>query len=434
MNIALRAATRGATPVGATTRPPANRRGMRAVVAAAAISGSGNQMTLLALPWLILETTGSATRTSLVLVAQLLPMVVFGLVGGEVLQRFGSRPTMLVSDGARAVLVASVPLLHGAGLLSFPALLAIVAALGVAGVPYAASQRLLATKLIGDDPRALTRANGTLDAVYQAASFGGPVLAGTLIAILGAVQVLWLDAASFAVSFVLLRLLVPSGVGQTAAPAGTPAPRGALAGIRHMAADPFLRRTMISTVSGGFVLRFLAICLPLLAFRRFHGSAALGGLLLASIGAGMLAGSFLAVLLARRLGPASIVALAMAFQALPLWLLGLPAPPAVLAGAVALSGAGMTLSNAPYFSLLNARVPAALLPKVLQAVMTLSTMGGPLGLLVAGVVIDQVGIVPTLLGVAGVATASSVNVLLVLNLLVPTPVEPPASAESPSPP
>jgi predicted MFS family arabinose efflux permease len=144
-------------------------------------------------------------------------------------------------------------------------------------------------------------------------------------------------------------------------------------------------------------------------------------LLLAGTGAGMLAGSSLAVLVSRRLGPVAMLAVAAVCQALPLWLLALPAPPVVLVAAVALSGAGMGFSNAPYFAILTARVPAALRPKVLQAVMTLSTVAGPLGLLTAGVVIDRAGLVPTLLAVAAVITAASVNILVALPLLRSSP-------------
>ncbi|MFF5216674.1 hypothetical protein [Micromonospora sp. NPDC000442] len=127
-----------------------------------------------------------------------------------------------MSDAARGVLVAMVPLLYGTGALSFPALLGLVTAAGLAGVPYAVSQRVLAGDLAGDDQRALTRAHGLFDTVYNAAGLGGPILAG----------------------------------------------------IRHMRADPFLGRTISATIAGGFVLRFLAICLPLLAFQRYGGHAA----------------------------------------------------------------------------------------------------------------------------------------------------------------
>jgi MFS family permease len=392
---------------------------LRAVVAAGAVTSFGYQGNALALPWLILQTTGSATRSSLVLLAQLLPIALFGLLGGDVLQRLGARRTMMVSDAARVVLVALVPLLYGIGTLSFPALLALVAAGGLAAVPYAASQRVLAGDLAGDDQHALTRAHGLLDTVNNAAGFGGPIMAGALIAVIGAEGVLWLEAGLLAVSFTLLLGCVPTRAGRAAA--GDARPHGALAGIRHMRADPFLGRTISATIAGGFVLRFLAVCLPLLAFQRYGGDAALGGLLLAGTGAGMLAGSFLAILVSRRLGPAAMITVAMVLQSLPLWLLALPVPPAVQVVALVLSGAGMGLSNAPYLAILTARVPTALQPKVLQAVMTLSTVAAPLGLLAAGVVIDHVGLVPTLLGVATVITVASANILMALPMLRAAP-------------
>ena len=66
---------------------------------------------------------------------------------------------MLVSDLARAPLIASIPLLHALGWLSFPLLLVLVALVGVFLAPYFASQRLILPELVGDDERDVAQAN-----------------------------------------------------------------------------------------------------------------------------------------------------------------------------------------------------------------------------------------------------------------------------------
>ncbi|WP_439955100.1 hypothetical protein, partial [Klebsiella pneumoniae] len=68
--------------------------------------------------------------------AEILPMALFGIPSGMLVQRLGSRTVMLMSDFARAPLLASVPLLHAAGVLSFGLLLAVVFALGCFMPPY----------------------------------------------------------------------------------------------------------------------------------------------------------------------------------------------------------------------------------------------------------------------------------------------------------
>jgi MFS family permease len=390
---------------------------------AGGVSSFGTQMTMLALPWLVLETTGSAARTGLVFAVQVLPMALLGFAGGGVLQRLGARRTMLAGDAVRAPLVALVPLQHAAGGLSLWVLLSLVALIGLAGVPYAAAQRVLAVELIGADPRGLTRAYGVLDGMYNVAAFGGPAVAGALIAVTGAAQVLWLDAASYLVSFVVLLTMVPRTAGTAAVPARH---RGSWVGLRYLREDRFLGQATISTLLYGFVLRVLAITLPLLAFTRYGQDARAGGLLVAGSGAGALLGSLLTYLIAGRIAPARLIRIAMVMIALPLWLLLTPAPPVALVAAVAASAAAVTVSNAPYAAILGLRVPAELLPSVLQTVITVGSIAGPLGLLCAGVLTERAGIGASLFVVAALATLATVNVLFALTRMeragaAPTP-------------
>ena len=79
------------------------------------ISVLGTRMTYLALPWFVLVTTGSPSKMSLVLAAEILPMAILGVPSGALVQRLGSRTTMLVADFARAPILASIPLLYAAG-------------------------------------------------------------------------------------------------------------------------------------------------------------------------------------------------------------------------------------------------------------------------------------------------------------------------------
>lgn len=387
--------------------------GLRALLTAGGVSAFGTQMTMLALPWLVLETSGSATRTGLVFAVQVLPVALLGFLGGEVIQRFGAHRTMLVGDAARVPLIAAVPVLHGLDLLNFPLLLGIVAVLGAFGVPYYAAQRVLATDLVGSDERSLSRANSVLEGATNTAALAGPAVAGTLIMVFGAANVLLLDAATFAISALLL-LFVPRTPARSGEKAGPP---GLLAGLRHIGADPFLRRSVASTVAYGFLLRVLAIALPLLAFDRFDGDARLGGLLVSASGAGALGGALVAIALSTRVAPRTLMLVSMTVLAAPLWLLVPDVPVPVLMASIALSSAAIPVSNAPYFAILSTRVPAGYRPKVLQSVITMSGVAGPLGFLAAGVLTDGLGITATLTVVAALATLATANIALALRYL-----------------
>ena len=71
-------------------------RRLLALLVAETISTTGSQMTWLALPWFVLVTTGSATKTSFVMAAELVGLAFLGLPGGKVLGRLGARRTMIL--------------------------------------------------------------------------------------------------------------------------------------------------------------------------------------------------------------------------------------------------------------------------------------------------------------------------------------------------
>ena len=92
---------------------------LRALVVAEVISTTGSQMTWLALPWFVLVTTGSPTRMTFVLAAEVIGLGVAGLPSGNLLQRLGARRTMMCADALRAPLMLLVPVLHWTGHLSY---------------------------------------------------------------------------------------------------------------------------------------------------------------------------------------------------------------------------------------------------------------------------------------------------------------------------
>ncbi|HWK79724.1 MAG TPA: MFS transporter, partial [Thermomicrobiales bacterium] len=87
------------------------------------ISGLGNAMTSLAVPWFVLETTGSASRTGLTAAVALVPMVVMSFFGGALVDRTSRRGLSIFADAMSAVFLAAIPVLHLMGWLSFPLLL-----------------------------------------------------------------------------------------------------------------------------------------------------------------------------------------------------------------------------------------------------------------------------------------------------------------------
>ncbi len=378
---------------------------MLALLAAETISRLGSQMSGLALPWFVLLETGSATLMGVVFAVELLPLAIFGIPSGQIIAKLGPRRTMLIADFARAPLIALVPGLHALGLLTFPLLLLIVTLHGTFSVTYFTSQRLLLPEVAGEDERSVAQGNALIEGATNLTSFLGPALAGVLIALIGATNVLWLDAGSFALSFLLVATLVPSrGTAAAEAP-----DRGVWAGVRYVVADRLVGRSALSSMVYGFALRILFASLPVLAFVRFDQNPLVAGSLTAVWGAGAVTGSLVAYPLVTRVQPMRLGAVACIVLAVALWLL-VPELPIVAAGiALFVASGAIPLMNAPYLTLLSTRVPGPLRGPALQSIITINNVAGPLGYVVAGPLFDGLGLHAAYWLVAVLATLASAN-------------------------
>jgi MFS family permease len=368
-------------------RSPLRQRSIVALIGAQVVSGLGTQMTFLALPWFVLETTGSPTRMGIVLAVEILPIAVLGIPSGTVVSRLGARNTMLVGDLGRAPLIASIPLLHAAGVLTFPLLLVIVACVGVFVAPYFASQRLVLPELLDDDEHAVAQGNAVLEGAQRATTLVGPALAGVLIATVGATNVLFVDAATFVFSFCVLALLVPQREPQSADVES----RGVLAGIRYLLHDRLLRVLGFSAMIANGLGMMLAAGLPVLAYEEFGGSSRVAGAFFAAFGVGAVAGSVVAVKLVARFDPLRLGASAFVALTLPVFALGLELPAVGVMAALALSSFFGPLVNAPLIAVITTRTPGPLRPKVTTAVITVALLAGPVGYAIAGPLLEAMG-------------------------------------------
>ncbi len=390
-----------------------------ALVAAEIVSVFGTRMTYLALPWFVLVTTGSPGKMSLVLAAEIAPMAVLGIASGMLVERIGSRNTMLIADFARAPILASIPLLHAAGMLSFGLLLGIVALLGCFMPPYFASQRTILPELVGEDERLMSQGNSLIEGGAAFAALIGPATAGMLIPFIGASNVLYVDAATYLVAFVLVLTFVPRRK-----PVVLPARPKALAGVRFLLGDKLLGPIAAVVVGVGLLMPGIAAGLPVYAFDAFDGNARIAGLFYAALGAGALVGSLLAVVAVRKVAPLRLSAFAMLAFAVPLWVLPFLPPWPVVFAALFAAMLCTPLINGPLIAVLTSRTPDGLRAMTITAVISLNTLAAPLGFLVAGQVLEHWGIVPLFTAVVAGVTwmAIAYGAIVLRNRDVDAPV------------
>jgi len=339
---------------------------------------------------------------SLVLAAEILPMAILGIPSGTVVQRLGSRTTMLIADCARAPILVSIPLLHSAGVLSFGLLLGIVALLGSFAPPYFASQRTILPELVGEDERRMSQANSSIEGGTAFAALIGPALAGALIPFIGTANVLYVDAGTYVVSFLLILAFVPRR-----RPVAAAVQHGVLAGLRFVLKDELLAPMAATVVVFGFLSAGMSAGLPVYAYDEFDGSSWIAGLFYTALGAGALVGSLLAVLVVRKVTPLRLAALGILAFSIPLWVLPFLPPWPVVFAALFVATFFTPLVNGPIIAVLTSRTPEDLRAKVMTAVISVNTLAAPLGFVIAGQVLEQWGVVPlftaVVLGITGMA-------------------------------
>lgn len=358
-------------------------RQLGGLFAAEVISTTGTEMTAVALPWFVLVTTGSPARMGVVLAAEFAGMSVLGLWGGRLATALGSRRMMLASDLVRAALIGLIPALHWAGLLSLPVIVAVGFAVGAFFPAYTASQRLVLAGIVGDDELRLTRVGGLMGSVNETASFVGPALGGTLVALIGAANVLVVDAASYLCAFLLVGTFVPA----TNAAGDDESPAGVLAGFRYLFGNRGLRRQVFGIGLVEVAFTAMLATLPVLALH--HGGASVAGWLLACYGAGSVAGGLISAR-ARRAGRgvATWAAVGIAGSA---WLLAVPGSIWSIAGAVVATGVCCGLFFPRFFAAVTSATPPALRAQVLTSVTIAISVGGPVGFLGAGALAQHSG-------------------------------------------
>ncbi|MFB7786915.1 MFS transporter [Streptomyces vinaceus] len=380
-----------------------SRRPFAAVLAANTISIAGSSVTLIGVPWFVLQTTGSAGRAGVVAFCATLPVVVAALVGGPVIDRIGRRRVSALSDLVCAVSVGAIPLLHYAGVLEFWMLCALMAVGGLVHTPGLTARGVLLPSLAEHAGTPLSRAASLYDAVSRGARMIGAALAGVLIAFFGAESALLLDAASFAVSALLVSAFLRG------APAAEPQPGAgkiSLTGYRAELAEGwrFLTRarlllgiTLMVMMTNGLDQGWSAVLLPV------HGREALGGatavgLLVSVFGGFALLGALLYGLWGERFPRRAVFTAAFLLCGAPRYAAAaFTDTPLPLALTMALSGLGAGMLNPILTTVLYERIPEELRSRVSGVTTAGCELTMPLGGLTAGLLVDGLGATRALL-------------------------------------
>jgi MFS family permease len=278
--------------VSAATVHPLRNRSFVVWWMGATTSLLGDQFYIVALPWVVLQLTGSAVAMGTVAMCAGTPRAALMLMGGAITDRVSPRKVLLATASARALLVAAIGVLLGVHALRLWQIYVLASAFGVADAFALPSAGPLLRSLVPREQ--LPAANSVWQSSALLAGIAGPAPAGLITKGLGAAWAFLLDAVSFL--FVIAALwVVPDPPRPPDAAQGRPSVwRSIREGIAYVMKDIPLRSLMLLAAALNFCLSGpLTVGLAYIAKNRFSSPAAFGGWI-ACVAGGTLIGLLLA--------------------------------------------------------------------------------------------------------------------------------------------
>ena len=381
---------------------------------ASAISYVGDYFTLIAIPWFVLSTTGSVTKTGITALFSTLPSVLSAFFGSTLVDRLGYKRTSVISDSASAISVALIPLLYSTVGLAFWQLLALVFLGGLLKSPGATARIALLPELVEAAQMRLERANAINDGVSRVSRFIGAPLAAVLITIIGTSNLLWLDGASFAISALLIGLLIPVALVRTEVVGKVNRSywEDLVSGMRFIRRDSLIL-TIVTVIFVTNLLdaAFFSVIEPAYIKQVFHSAIPLGLISAALGGAGFVGAIIFGAIgyrLPRRLtfGIAYIIGGALRF-----WVFLVPILPILLLTHI-IAGLAIGAINPLIDTITFERIPKEMRARVFGTITAGAFVGVPLGTVSSGYVAAQLGLRTTIIIMGAVYLLTTLSLLV----------------------
>ena len=358
---------------------------------------SGTRLAQIAVPWLVLTTTGSATWTGVVGFAEMLPYVLAKALGGPLVDRLGAKRIAVWSDSCSVLIVGLIPFLHRISVLHLAVLVPIAALMGLLRGPSDGAKQALIPAVAEAAGMPLERVTGVAGVIERLGGTVGAAVAGGVVALLGAPQALLLNAATFAVAAVCVRTCIPTRIAAGSA-AGAHEPvvpyRAQLAqGWRFLRSDPVLVGiTVMVSLTNLLDQAWVAVLVPVWAHDGGHGAGAVG-LVLVALSAPAIAGSALAAAAGDRLPRLPVYVLGFLAVGLPRFgVFAFPVPIWIVAVVLALGGFVSGFVNPILSAVIFERIPKPLVGRVSALNTSLCWALMPFGGLLGGVLVTGLGL------------------------------------------
>lgn len=351
------------------------------------ISTLGTSFTTFALPLLVYTLTGSSLDLALTVVVAVLPYMLFGLVIGAWVDRINRKRIMMITDVARALVIASLPVFAAFSLLSIWWVYLVAFVSSTLSICFDAANFAAVPSLMSRDD--LVWANGRIQGGYAVARVIGPLLAGLLLVVIQLPLLFLIDAGSFLASAMSLALIQTSFNAEGRQAKATTIRQDILEGLRYILGHPTLRSITLLLLVVNFLLPTALAQLVLLAKQGYSATDAQVGWLYAAGGLGTAIVSLSAGRLPER-GKLGLLCLgALALEGLMTAAGGLLSSYWTLLPVWTLRGGGDVLFIICTYSITQAIVPNELLGRVITFMRVVSWSLSALGALIGGFLIEK---------------------------------------------
>ncbi|WP_293698174.1 MFS transporter [uncultured Agrococcus sp.] len=368
---------------------------MYGLLMANAVSLFGTRLSMIAIPWFVISSTGSPALTGVVAAAQMGPYVIAKALAGPLIDRLGPRRVVVAADIASGVSVAVIPVLYLLDTLEIGVLIGAVAILGAVSGPADGGKSAL-IPIVADDARVpLERITGLDGTIERLATTLGAAGAGTLVALIGAIPALWVTTVTFIAAALVIAATTPRAILSSDGQTYLADLRAALVFIGR---DRLLRSlyAMIS-VTNLLDAALFAVLLPVWAHETGYGPAVIG-LLSGGFGGAAICSSLLAAAIGHRLPRRMTYLLGFLITGLPRFVvLAIDVPLPVAVATFAIAGLGSGVLNPILGAVIFERIPRAAVGRVSAMGSSLAWIGIPFGSIAGGALITASGLAAAML-------------------------------------
>lgn len=375
------------------SRQPRGRIGLATLLVAYALFTMGAMVTMVAVPWLVLTTTGSAAKMGLVAAATTVPFLLTSVFATPAADRLGMQATVVLTSFGGALSMAVIAIVPD---INFVLLLAMVAASGALNGVGGRAQHVLLRPMGEAAGMPMIRVTAIYDGLNNIAMLTGAPLGGLLIYWFGAQGALWVDASAMAACGLIVATLVrpPAGsLPDSKAAAGERYLAALLRGFQHLLGDRLLFGMLLMILLANmFSIANNTVFVPLWVSDSY-GAAPAVGVILGTYSVGVVVGNAIFTVLATRFPQYLTYCISIMFACAPRQLiLGFTDELLFVIIITFVSGMSAATIRPILGGMLYARVPVALQNRVFGLAEAVSRAGLAVGGVMAGWLVAGLGL------------------------------------------